>query len=128
MEIFNSVEQVIILYAPTLLMYLTQFVDWFVTLRKFKALNIQSQMAPVLKQMSDAAAKIADLEKDIRIFSAERLSLAESVKDLQETIKAKDKEASEMREYLKNLSRENIELKAELRRKVSCVATELKPV
>lgn len=128
MEIFNSIEQVIILYAPTLLMYLTQFVDWFVTLRKFKALNIQSQIAPVLKQMSDAAAKIADLEKDIRTFSAERLSLAESVKDLQETIKAKDKEASEMREYLKNLSRENIELKAELRRKFECVAIEQKTV
>lgn len=128
MEIFNSVEQVIILYAPTLLMYLTQFVDWFVTLRKFKALNIQSQIAPVLTKMTDTAEKIAKLEKDIKTFSAERLSLAESVKDLQETIKAKDKEASEMREYLKNLSRENIELKAELRRKFKCVAIEQKTV
>lgn len=128
MEIFNSIEQVIILYAPTLLMYLTQFVDWFVTLRKFKALNIQSQIAPVLTKMTDTAEKIAKLEKDIKTFSAERLSLAESVKDLQETIKAKDKEASEMREYLKNLSRENIELKAELRRKFECVAIEQKTV
>ena len=128
MEIFNSIEQVIILYAPTLLMYLTQFVDWFVTLRKFKALNIQKQIAPVLSKMTATAAKIADLEKDIRTFSVERLSLAESVKDLQETIKAKDKEASEMREYLKNLSRENIELKAELRRKFECVAIEQKNV
>lgn len=128
MEIFNSFEQVIIIYAPTLLMYLTQFVDWFVTLKKFKALNIQSQIAPVLKQMSDAAAKITKLEEDIKTFSEERLSLAESVNQLKATINAKDEALSEMRDYLKGLSRENIELKAELRRKVQCVATELKPV
>ena len=128
MEIFNSIEQVIIIYAPTLLMYLTQFVDWFVTLKKFKALNIQSQIAPVLKQMSDAAAKIAKLEEDIRTFSEERFNLAESVNQLKATINAKDEALSEMRDYLKGLSRENIELKAELRRKVQCVATEQKPV
>ena len=128
MEIFNSIEQVIILYAPTLLMYLTQFVDWFVTLRKFKALNIQSQIAPVLKQMSDAAAKIAKLEKDIETFSVERFNLAESVNQLKATINAKDEALSEMRDYLKDLSRENIELKAELRRKFECVAIEQKNV
>lgn len=128
MEMFNSLEQIIIIYAPTLLMYLTQFVDWFVTLRKFKALNIQSQIAPVLKQMSDAADKIAKLEKDIKTFSEERFNLAESVNRLKATINAQDEALSEMRDYLKDLSRENIELKAELRRKVQCVATELKPV
>lgn len=128
MEMFNSIEQIIIIYAPTLLMYLTQFVDWYVTLKKFKVLNIQSQMAPVLKQMSDASAKISKLEKDIRTFSEERFNLAESVNNLKATIKAKDEDLSEIKEYLKNLSRENIELKAELRRKVQCVATEQKPV
>lgn len=128
MEIFNSFEQVIIIYAPTLLLYLTQFIDWFVTLKKFKALNIQAQIAPVLKQMSDAAAKIAKLEEDIKTFSEERFNLAESVNQLKATIKAKDEALSEMRDYLKGLSRENIELKAELRRKMQCVATEQKPV
>lgn len=124
MEIFNSIEQIIIIYGPTLLMYVTQFVDWFVTLKKFRSLDINTQMAPVLSKIGTTASKMEKLEEDIRTFSEERLSLAESVKDLTAIIKAQNEEIKGTKEYLKQLSRENVELKAELRRKIGCEATE----
>lgn len=113
----ESFEQAIIMYAPTVLMFVTQFVDWFVTLRTFKLLSIKKQVEPVLKEVSDVAGKIETLEKNIKKFEEERFNLAAEIKELRANIVEQNEQAKELRKFLQDISEENIELKAELRRK-----------
>lgn len=125
-EILTNFEQLIVLYAPTVLLYITQFVDWFVTLKKFKALDVQKQVAPVLDKVNSVAEQIETLEKDIRVFAEEKYNLSAQVDFLKANVKAQNEQMKELREYLKALSQENVELKAELRRKVECAVKEPK--
>lgn len=116
-ELFSKFENILIVYGPTLLLYITQFVDWFVTLKKFKYLDIQNQVQPLLKQVKEANARIETLEKDIRTFTEEKFNLSIQIDELKGNIKGQSDMMNELKEYLKNLSQENVELKAELRRK-----------
>lgn len=125
-EILTNFEQLVVLYAPTVLLYITQFVDWFVTLKKFKTLDVQKQVAPVLNKVNSVAEQIETLEKDIRVFAEEKYNLSAQVDFLKANVKAQNEQMKELREYLKALSQENVELKAELRRKVECAVTEPK--
>ena len=47
-ELLSNVEAIIIMFAPVALSYFTQFIDWFVTVKKFKSLDLERQLAPVL--------------------------------------------------------------------------------
>lgn len=116
-KMINSIEQAIILYAPTVLLYITQIVDWIVTLKKFKALNIRNQITPVTKQLTKATDSITLLEKEIRSAERERESLIETIKELKANAILQQAELSEIKGFLQALSQENIELKAQLRKK-----------
>lgn len=116
-EIFNNFENILILYGPTVLLYITQLVDWFITLKKFKYLNIQNQVRPLLNEVREANNKIKILERDVRTFTEEKYNLSVQINELKANIKGQGEMISELKEYLKALSQENIELKAELRRK-----------
>lgn len=124
MQIFESIEQVIILYAPTVLLYATQIVDWVVTMKKFKALDVHSQIAPVLASLNKATEQVKGLEAEVKLFIKEKADLTNAVSALADTIKAKDEEIAEIKACLKALSAQNIELEAALRRKVECVVKE----
>ena len=123
-EIFSSFENILILYAPTLLMYITQMVDWWVTLKTFKRLDVGAQVAPLIKEVKRSTDKIEALEKDIRTFTEEKFQLSVEINNLRGNLKGQAERIDELREYLKDLAKENIELKAELRRKIECAAKE----
>lgn len=123
-EIFSNFENIIILYAPSVLLYLTQFIDWFVTLKKFRALDIKNQVAPVLNRVQEIADQVSDLSEEIKEYAQERCNLAEQIEVLNITVSAQTEQIESLKEFLRNLSQENVELKAELRRKVECEVTE----
>lgn len=124
MNILNSIEEAIILYAPVVLVYITQIVDWAVTVKKFKALNLSDQIKPFLLEIHNASEDIEKLNEQVNVFMEEKAKLKEELLKSNELISANNAEIAEIKEYLKKLSNENIELKAELRRKVACVAKE----
>lgn len=124
MDFLNSIEEAIIMYAPVLLVYITQIVDWIVTLKKFKNLNVADQVKPVLTQVSTVCNEIKDLNAKVEEFTNEKADLKTAIDELKVTLSEKDAEIAEIKEFLKNLSTENVELKAELRRKSECVAKE----
>ena len=124
MDFLYSIEEAIILYAPVLLVYITQIVDWIVTFRKFRALDVSNQVKPVLAKVNTTCDEIQALNAKVEEFANEKADLKTAINDLKATLSEKDAEIAEIKEFLKNLSTENVELKAQLRRKSECVAKE----
>lgn len=117
MEIFNNINNVIILYAPTVLVYVSQLIDWIVTLKKFKALDIKKQVSPVLAEVHNCTKELRETNDRLDNLETFKKDCGEIFWALKESVEARDKELEEIKECLKNLSEENIRLKAELSKK-----------
>ena len=122
-EIFSKIENLVILYGPTVLMFATQIIEWIVTLRRFSLLSIKAQIKPVLDKYDSIAEELKKYKDDVDKLRDENIELLNKIREDQ-VIQEKVKEMlAESNEYMKALSQENVELKAELRRKV-CEAKE----
>ena len=117
MKIFDSITEVIIIYAPVLLSYVTQIIEWIVTYKKFTKLNIKEQLKPVVEDLRGTAAEVMCLEMKLSSFIKEKGELSDTIKDLRSEVLNLKEQMAQQNEFLKALSSENIELKACLRRK-----------
>ena len=116
-EIYNNITNIIILYAPTLLVYITQVIDWIVTLKKFKSLDVSTQVLPIVKQIKELKQEIKNLHNEINVFQLEKANLTDSIEYLKDTIIKQNMELAEIKIYLQSLSKENVALKAKVRSK-----------
>ena len=123
-EFLANIENLIILYAPVVMVYVTQFVDWFVTLRTFKRLDVKNQVQPVLTSVKSCTTEITRLDEQFKAFNKDKASLSQSVADLSACVASQNAEIVELKDYLKKLVHENIELKATLRREFKCAVKE----
>lgn len=127
-EIFDSFENILILYAPTLLVYITQFIDWFVTLKTFKRLDVKGQVEPVLQEVKNTNEKLEKFKDYVSTFTKEKADLVAEISNLRQIVKEQSTEITEIRDYLKKLIHENIELKDTLRREFQCAVKEQESV
>lgn len=117
--IFNSIYSLILLYSPTILMFITQIVDWVVTLKRVKRLDLGVQLSPLKKEISSLKKEIHSLEEQTLTFCNEKAALAAEVANLKGGQEKLVSALAETNEYLRKLSEENIELKAKLRERNS---------
>ena len=122
-EIFSNIEAMIILYAPTALMFITQFIDWFVSLRRLTKLNVNKQIEPLLIKVNTLVNETKKYKAEVDAIRQENAELLAYIKENQIVTQEVNKSLEECKEFMKALSAENVELKAELRRKV-CEAKE----
>ena len=71
-EIIGNVEAMIAMYAPMVLTYVVQFVDWIVLWRKLKSINVKRDINETLgdlveqnKQLVQDNAELRKLNKEI---------------------------------------------------------------
>ena len=71
-EIIGNVEAMIAMYAPMVLTYVVQFVDWIVLWRKLKSINVKRAINETLgdlveqnKQLVQDNAELRKLNKEI---------------------------------------------------------------
>ena len=71
-EIIGNVEAMIAMYAPMVLTYVVQFVDWIVLWRKLKSINVKKDIQETLgdlveqnKQLVQDNAELRKLNKEI---------------------------------------------------------------
>ena len=71
-EIIGNVEAMIAMYAPMILNYIVQFVDWIVLWRKLKSINVKRDINETLgdlveqnKQLVQDNAELRKLNKEI---------------------------------------------------------------
>lgn len=119
MEFITNIEAIIIMYSPVALCYFTQIVSWIVTFLKVKHLNISEQIAPLVDKVESLEGQIKNLIKENETFIKDKEELSVAVGNLRQEVSDQAELIKETNEYLKKLSIENVELKAELRRK-SC--------
>jgi hypothetical protein len=81
-EIFSNFENILILYAPTLLAYITQIVDWCVTIRTFKRLDVHKQLEPVIINLSNVSKEVSELKEKVNVFMKEKADLVSCIDSL----------------------------------------------
>ena len=71
-EIIGNVEAMIAMYAPMVLTYIVQFVDWIVLWRKLKSINVKRDINETIgdlveqnKQLVQDNAELRKLNKEI---------------------------------------------------------------
>ena len=117
-EIFTNIEALIVMFAPVVLSYLTQIVDWIFTIKKFKALDLEKQLAPVLSQLvksneenqklREANAVIIEKDKELEKLVIE---LSNRCKEIEDGINNK---LNEQNDALCKIVKENRQLLVEV--------------
>ena len=108
-------------------MFITQFIDWFISLKKLTKLNVSKQVEPLLVKVNTLVNETKKYKAEVDAIRQENAELLAYIKENQIVTQEVNKSLEECKEFMKSLSVENVELKAELRRKV-CEAKEQKNV
>ena len=82
-EIFSNIEAMIILYAPTALMFITQFIDWFVSLRRLTKLNVNKQIEPLLIKVNTLVNETKKYKAGVDAIRQENAELLAYIKENQ---------------------------------------------
>lgn len=113
-QLLTDFGALVILYAPVVLGYLTQIIDWVVTYKKIAKLNVAGQVQPVLNEVHKLNTTCLDLIEQ----NAELIKINTELRQELENKQAKLEEAIDKQtEFLNNIVQENINLRADLRRK-----------
>lgn len=124
MELLNSIENVIILYAPSVMLFLTQMVDWIFTYKKFTALSVKKQVAPLMDKVKELTDNVAEYQATIDALRRDNELLKETIATMNKVTQDVNEGFKKQNECMHKISRENIELKAAIRRGEVCVAKE----
>ena len=127
-DIFNNIQNILIMYLPTLFLAINQIVEWRIMCKNFKTLDVQNQVRPLMNRCNAVLDEVKELKATIKQFNDEKMDLAAQVINLTSEVHEQCALNIEMKGFMQKLSQENIELKAALRRKVSCGAIEPEPV
>lgn len=124
-KLFNDITALIMIYAPVLLTYVIQIVDWCIMVKSLKKVDVDSS---IRKFTGGISADLKQVKMDLKLMidtnkmlAAENISLKnehitlyEKIHSLEENINNK---LAEQNDILLDIINENIELKKQLKSK-----------
>lgn len=70
-ETINQIEELIILYAPTILSIVYTLINWIVVLKKLKSIDVKKDTEQVLEKTNSDIKEVIELNKQLLQQNAE---------------------------------------------------------
>ena len=96
-DFFNNINTIIMMYAPVVLSYVAQLVDWVIMVKSIKKVDVQT---PIKKYADEVSLKFNDVMTSLEETKKDNLTLQQTILNLQNDNKALIENNSEFKKEL----------------------------
>ena len=96
-EFFNNINTIIMMYAPVVLSYVAQLVDWIIMVKSIKKVDVQT---PIKKYADEVSLKFNDVMTSLEETKKDNLTLQQTILSLQNENQALIENNSEFKKEL----------------------------